>query len=132
MGLYTNFNTSQYYDDEPKKEEKQVINQKKQKIIKHPNTPKISEKKRKSLYEEAMKIATSESEYNGIDFRDVYRIGQQVMIKNPNGTIRTTKGRIAEIVHKNLMYVWMEDTYKDVNGQWLVDFVTDKDIIIPL
>jgi len=30
------------------------------------------------------------------------------------------------------MYVSMEDSYKDVNEQWLIDFVTDKDRIIIL
>ena len=130
MGLYSSFSTSQYYDDNEVIKEKKI--KETPKVIKQPNAPKISEKKRKSLYEEAMKIASSESEYNGVDFRDVYRVGQRVAIQSPSGEIRTSKGRIAEIVHKNLMYVWMEDTYRDVNDQWLAEFVTDKDIIIPL
>jgi hypothetical protein len=130
MGLYSSFNPSDYYDDEPKKVQpiKKQITQE----IKKPNSPMISEKKRKSLYDEAMKVASSKSEYKGPDFRDIYRVGQMVAIQGPNGMFRTRKGKIAEIVAQNLMYVYMEDTYKDATDQWLADFVTDKDKIIPL
>jgi len=30
------------------------------------------------------------------------------------------------------MYVSMEDSYKDVNDQWLIDFVTNNDRIMIL
>jgi hypothetical protein len=76
--------------------------------------------------------ATASEKYTGPDFRQIYRVGQAVAILGPNGNYRTRKGSIAEIVSNNLMYVWMEDTYKDVNNQWQVDFVTDKDHIIKL
>jgi hypothetical protein len=131
MGLYSSFSTAQYYDEEPVKKE-QKPKQPSTQEIKKPNSPMISEKKRKSLYDEAMKVASSESEYKGPDFRDVYRVGQKVAIQSPSGEIRTGNGRIAEIVANNLMYVWMEDTYRDVNDQWLAEFVTDKDKVIPL
>lgn len=134
MGLYSSFDTSQYYDDEPvvKKpvQREESINNKQE--IKTPNAPTISEKKKRSLYEEAMEVASKESEYKGPDFREVYRVGQLVAIQSPSGEIRTKNGRIAEIVHGNLMYVWMQDSTKDVNGNWLADFVTDKDTVIPL
>jgi len=132
MGLYSSFDPSDYYDDEPVKkvQTQQSVNKKQE--IKTPNAPAISEKKRRSLYDEAQEVATSKSEYNGPNFKDVYRVGQRVAIQGPDGDIRTSKGRIAEIVDSNLMYVWMEDTYQDVNGQWLADFVTDKDKVIPL
>lgn len=133
MGLYSSFNPSDYYDDEPVKKQsqpQQSVNTKQE--IKTPNAPALSEKKRRSLYDEAQEVASSKTEYKGPDFRDVYRVGQRVAIQSSNGDIRTAKGRIAEIVSNNLMYVWMEDTYQDVNGQWLADFVTDKDIITPL
>jgi len=133
MGLYSSFDTSQYYDDEPIVKKQEPIKEKVvQQEIKKPNAPAISETKRKSLYDEAMKVATSASEYKGQDFRDIYRVGQKVAIKSPSGDVRTGNGRIAEIVAENLMYVWMEDSYKDVNEQWMADFVTDKDTIIPL
>lgn len=130
MGLYSSFSTSQYYDDTTsiKKEQQNKPTQ----PIQKPHTPVISEQKRKSLYDEAIKIASTESEYTGPDFRDIYRVGQLVTIKGPNGQIRTNNGKIVEIVARNLMYVYMQDTYKDVTGQWLADFVTDKDTIIPL
>lgn len=126
MALYSSYNTSQYYD-EPKKQEVKPIPQEYKKP--HQQTTPISEQKRRSLYAEAQAIATSITEYKGPDFKSIYRVGQRVAIQSPNGSIRTSNGRIAEIVDKNLMYIWMEDTYKDVNGNWLVDFVTDKDII---
>ncbi len=123
MALYSSYNSSQYYDEPIKPKQPEVE-------YKKPNeVPKISEQKRKSLYSEAQAIATAISEYNGPNFKLIYRVGQRVAIQSPNGSIRTTNGRIAEIVDKNLMYIWMEDTYKDVNGNWLVDFVTDQDTI---
>ena len=128
MSLYSSFNPADYYDtpSKPKARADQV--QKPQ--IKRPEE-KMQQKK-KSLYEQAKEIATNETEYAGPDFRDVYRVGQYVAIRAASGEIRTKRGRIAEIVAKNLMYVYMEDSHKDVNNQWLADFVTDKDKILPL
>lgn len=131
MGLYSSFDPSQYYDEPVVKKQPQPEINKPQEF-KKPNQPTISETKRRSLYEEAKKVASSASEYKGPDFRNTYRVGQRVAIKAPNGTYRTANGLIAEIIDKNLMYVYMQDSYKDVNEQWMVDFVTDKDTIIPL
>lgn len=125
MALYSSFNSSQYYDEPVKK----VVEAPKQEYIKPNVVPTISEQKRKSLYSEAQAIATAIADYSGPNFKLIYRVGQRVAIQSPNGAIRTSNGRIAEIVDKNLMYIWMEDTYKDVNGNWLVDFVTDQDKI---
>ena len=125
MGLYTSFNTSDYYGDESKPAPKNTP----EKIQEPQEMPKIKEEVRQSLYAQAQEVASSKSKYTGPDFRDVYRVGQAVAIQGPNGNYRTTKGRIAEIVSKNLMYVYMEDTYKDATDQWLVDFVTDTDKI---
>lgn len=135
-GLYSTFSTSQYYDesDKPtKKQESPVVKQKTQ-THKKPHTVNngLTVGKRRSLYEEAQKVATTKSEYDHIDFRDLYRVGQMVAIQNMQGKVRTKKGRIAEIVNRDLMYVFMEDTYKDVNDNYLIDFVTSSDIITKL
>lgn len=132
MGLYSSFDPSQYYDEPVvKKQQTQQAEASKPQKYKKPNQP-IPEQKRRSLYDQAKEVATSISEYKGPDFKEVYRVGQKVAIKGPNGNFRTRNGRIAEIVAKNLMYVFMEDQYRDVNNQWIVDFVTDKDTVIPL
>lgn len=123
MALYSSFTTSQYYD-EPVKAKAQET----QKEYIKPHEPKLSEEKKKSLYEEAKQIAETHK-YVGPDFREIYRVGQEVAIQGPKGNIRTRKGRIAEIVARDLMYVWMEDTYTDVNGNFMADFVTGEDII---
>ena len=122
MPLYSSFNPEDYYDEKPKKVETGSTN-------KHPVVQSVPTNIKKSLYDQAKEIATSVSKYTGPDFRDIYRVGQLVAIQGPNGAIRTKKGQIAEIVERNLMYVWMLDTYKDAQDQWLVDFVTDKDTI---
>jgi len=127
MGLYTSFSTSDYYD-EPITKKQPVQKTEAPKKVEQKVEP-IKEEVKKSLYAQATEIATSSIEYKGPDFRDIYRVGQLVAIQGPNGNYRTTKGRIAEIVAENLMYVYMEDTYKDATDQWLVDFVTDKDTI---
>lgn len=127
MGLYSSFNPSDYYDDKDKKSTTVTTQS-----IHTPDRvqpPSIPTAKKRSLYEQAKEVATSPDMYKGPDFRKVYRVGQQVAIQAPNGNMRTTKGVIAEIVAENLMYVYMTDTYKDANDQWLVDFVTDKDKI---
>lgn len=125
MGLYTSFDTSQYYDDKPVKKVQQP--QQSQERTEPPKeiTPTV----RKSLYAEAQAQADKKEKYKGVDFRVKYRVGQRVAIQGPNGVYRTENGSIAEIVAENLMYVYMEDTYKDSTDQWLADFVTDKDTI---
>mgnify|MGYP004002672143 CR=1 FL=1 len=127
MPLYSSFNTSQYYDDEEESPQKPPEYKKP-----HQSPTELSSQKKKSLYAEAQAIVTSIEEYSGPDFRDIYKVGQMVSIKGANGIIRTNKGKIAEIVAQNLMYVYMEDSHKDVNNQWLADFVTDKDTITRL
>jgi len=128
MGLYSTFNPADYYDDEPvKKTQKKV---EKVQPVKKPAP--IKEEVRKSLYAQAKEVMDSKSHHKGPDFRDIYRVGQAVAIQGPNGEFRTKKGIIAEIVADSLMYVYMEDSYKDATGQWLADFVTDKDTITPL
>ena len=121
MGLYTSFDTSSYYDEPNKKAE-----QAKQKT-EITNKPKPQET-RTSLYAQAQKIKEYKEKIS-VDFRKIYRVGQKVAIQGPNGVFRTKKGVIAEIVAENLMYVYMEDTYKDSTDQWLADFVTDEDTI---
>ncbi len=126
MGLYTSFSTSDYYDEPsstPSKKQEQAPAQ-----VQAP-TQKITPAVRKSLYDKAQAQATKKEKYNGVDFRKKYRVGQKVAIQGPNGAYRTTNGSIAEIVAENLMYVYMEDSYKDSTDQWLADFVTDKDTI---
>lgn len=129
MGLYSSFDTSQYYDEpsKPVKTEKKVTK------IKQPHKVSdnynLTSQKRKSLYEESQKIKEKGAQYPKVDFRELYRVGQMIIVQSPDGKIRTRRGRIVEIVEKDLMYVGMEDTYKDVQDQWLVDFVTAKDII---
>jgi len=142
-GLYTTFSTSQYYD----KEEKPAVNTTavSQSSFKKPHQFTVADKKtnqfdataygltptkRKSLYEEAQKVASTRTEYDHIDFKSMYRVGQMVSVQGMNGKIRTRKGRIVEIVNRDLMYVGMEDSHKDVNGNWLIDFVTSSDIIV--
>lgn len=139
MALYSSFSTSQYYDNEPvKKVEKTVVEESKQTPAEYkkphqiPNEYGLTQQKRRSLYDEAVKVASSSDSYTGPDFRQIYRVGQSVAIVGPNGNYRTQKGSIVEIVEKNLMYVYMEDSYRDVNNNWQVDFVTDKDTIIKL
>ena len=139
MGLYSTFNTSQYYDDDsPIKKNKQSleVEQKKDEPKKEYKKPHQVEPppviKKKSLYAEAQEVASTKSEYSDKDFRDLYRVGQMVSVYEKSGKIRTKQGRIVEIVDRDLMYVGMEDTYKDVNGNWLIDFVTSKDIITKL
>lgn len=126
MGLYSSFDTSQYYDTPPKKKEPKKIIENNTALSKNYG---LTEQKRKSLYEEAKTIRESGSGKNKVDFRELYRVGQMVVIQKPNGQIRTRKGRIIEIVANDLMYVGMEDTHKDVNGNWLIDFVTGDNII---
>lgn len=142
MPLYSSFSTSDYYDDEPKNKQKKVTSQHQKheqnkkidykKPHQSPNNYGLTEQKRKSLYEEAQEVASTSSEYDHIDFRSLYRVGQMIMVQRPNGNIATRKGRIVEIVAKNLMYVGMEDTHKDVHGNWLVDFVKSDDKITRL
>jgi len=131
MGLYSSFDTSQYYDTPPKKKEQKKVTEHKN-PNNNVNNYVLTPQKRKSLYEEAKYIRENASDKSKVDFREIYRIGQMVMIQKPNGEIRTRKGRIIEIVANDLMYVGMEDTYKDVNGNWLVDFVTGDSIITKL
>lgn len=136
MGLYSSFNPADYYDEPVvKKATPQPTPQQPKTDYKKPHQVAdygLTEQKRRSLYEEAKKVATSRAEVVGPDFRDIYRVGQMIAVKGPNGNIRTKKGRIVEIVDRDLMYVGMEDSYKDVNENWLVDFVTSKDVIIKL
>lgn len=129
MALYSSFDPSEYYDEPVQKPKKEVQPHKKQ--INSNEVPSIPETKRKSLYEEAKKVMT-DKEKSGVDFRNLYRVGQMIAVQGPNGQYRTTKGRIAEIVAEDLMYVYMEDAYKDANENWLVDFVTAVDKIYPL
>lgn len=132
MGLYSSFNPADYYDEPVvKKSPSQQPKSQPSEYKKPHQVPDygLTEQKRKSLYEEAQKVATSRSEIKGPDFRDIYRVGQMIAVRGPSGNIRTKKGRIVEIVDRDLMYVGMEDSYKDVNENWLVDFVTSKDII---
>lgn len=142
MGLYSTFSTSQYYDEPPIKKsnisevEKKNVD-KKNKVLDEHNVVSSNQhnqvKRKTSLYEEAKEIASSrKSEYANIDFKTLYRVGQPVAIKDEKGVVKTAKGRVIEIVAKDLMYVAMEDTYKDVNDQWLIYFVTPKDKIYPL
>ena len=124
MGLYTSYDTSEYYDtNAPKKVEKK---QEETKVVNIP--PEV----RKSLYDKSQDVLDKKKRYNGIDFRNKYRVGQRIAVQGPNGHTRTSKGVIAEIVAENLMYVSMEDSYKDVNDQWLIDFVTNNDRIMIL
>jgi len=129
MGLYTTFNTSDYYDEPVKPRQPQKTVQQLQDAI--PKVKPIPEAQRKSLYDQAKQILSSKSQ-QGPNFFDIYRVGQAVAIQDPKGHYRTKKGIIAEIVAETLMYVYMEDSYKDVTGQWLADFVTSEDKIIPL
>jgi hypothetical protein len=122
MGLYTSYDNSMYYD---KKAPTQVPKQKSTEA----KVQQIKPTMKKSLYDQAQKVATKKELYKGVDFRTKYRVGQHVAIQGPNGIYRTQQGIIAEIVAENLMYVYMEDTYKDSTDQWLADFVTDKDTI---
>jgi len=128
MGLYSTFNTSDYYDDEPVKNTPKKAEQ--VQPIQKP-TP-VKEEVRRSLYEQAKEVMNSKSNHNGPNFKEIYREGQAVAIQGPNGEFRTKKGIIAEIVAPTLMYVYMEDSYKDATDQWLADFVTDKDTVTPL
>jgi hypothetical protein len=123
MGLYTSFDTSEYYDTPSPKPQSTQNNQE------TPHTPPLTPGVRKSLYDKAQQVADKKDKLNGIDFRVKYRVGQKVAIQGPNGQFRTKNGSIAEIVAENLMYVYMEDSYKDSTDQWLADFVTDKDTI---
>ena len=135
-GLYSSFSTSQYYDesDKPAKKQEKPVEQ----SHKKPHQPDVAPDygltptKRKSLYEEAQKIVTTATEYDHIDFQSLYRVGQMVAIQDMKGNLRTAKGRVVEIVNRDLMYVGMEDSHKDVHGQWLIDFVTSSDIITKL
>ncbi len=122
MGLYTSYDASEYYDEKPKPQVTQQIQESKP-------VQKIAPAVKKSLYDRAQAVAEKKDAFNGIDFRTKYRVGQRVAIQGPNGQFRTQKGVIAEIVAENLMYVYMEDSYKDSTDQWLADFVTDKDTI---
>ena len=124
MGLYTSYDTSEYYDTAPAKKV-----EKKEEVQK---TINIAPEVRKSLYDKSQDVLKKKKRYNGIDFRNKYRVGQRIAVQGPNGNTRTSKGVIAEIVAENLMYVSMEDSYKDVNEQWLIDFVTDNDKIMIL
>lgn len=138
MGLYSTFSTSQYYDDEPVVKKKVPESSGQNETTQQPTNYKkphqlpengLTPQKRKSLYAEAQHIAASKSERGNVDFVDMYRIGQMLMVQDEKGRVRTRKGRVVEIVSKDLMYIGMEDTYKDVHGHWLVDFVTGKDKI---
>ena len=98
-GLYTSFSTSQYYDDvsDTKKADiKNVQNDTNSNVYKKPHQETqaygLTSQKRKSLYEEAVKVATASEKYTGPDFRQIYRVGQAVAILGPNGNYRTRKG----------------------------------------
>jgi hypothetical protein len=133
MGLYSSFNPSQYYDTPTPVVKNNV--EKVETPYKKPHQVEnygLTEQKRRSLYSEAQKVASSRSVVKGPDFREIYRVGQMIAVQAPNGSLRTKKGRIVEIVDKDLMYVGMEDSYKDVNGNWLVDFVMSTDKITKL
>jgi hypothetical protein len=132
-GLYSTFSTSQYYDTPPKPE-KSVDKPTANGSFKKPHQldPKdygLTASKRQSLYAEAQKTVSTKSEYDHIDFKSMYRVGQMVAIQSRNGHYRTRKGRIVEIVNRDLMYVGMEDSTKDAHDHWLIDFVTSSDII---
>jgi hypothetical protein len=131
MGLYSSFNPTEYYD---KTENNNVKNENnnKQNIIKVETPPPIPKKVKKSLYAEAKKELEKQTTKPKVDFRKIYRVGQKVAIVNKKGELVTQKGKIAEIVAEDLLYVYMQDTYKDVNGNWLVGFVTSEDKIYPL
>lgn len=133
MGLYSSFNPADYYDEPVKK--KPQDQPKRTEEFKKPNMPVdngLTEQKRRSLYAEAQKVASSRAEIKGPDFREIYRVGQMIRVQAQNGQLRTNKGRIIEIVDKDLMYVGMEDSYKDVHDNWLIDFVTVADKITKL
>lgn len=131
MGLYTSFNTHDYYDDDPvikKPDVKPTESPSKRTEYSKPHQVAETPTLKRSLYAETKEIASTISEYDHIDFRSLYRIGQMVRVENNvTGQVRTNKGRIVEIVAKDLMYVGMEDSHKDVHDNWMVDFVTNKD-----
>jgi hypothetical protein len=134
MGLYTSFNPANYYDEDIKQQIKEENKTKQQHIIqsKEETPPPIPQKIKKSLYAEAKKQLEKMKEKPKVNFKETYRVGQKVAIVDKKGNLVTQKGKIAEIVAEDLMYVYMEDTYKDVNGNWLVGFVTAEDKIYPL
>ncbi len=109
MGLYSSFNPADYYDEPVvKKTQAQTPAQPVKQDYKKPHQVAdygLTEQKRRSLYEEAQKVASSREEIKGPDFRDIYRVGQMIAVQAPNGTLRTKKGRIVEIVDRDLMYV---------------------------
>jgi len=132
MGLYSTFNTSQFYDEQPKQEVKQSTKLVTPRSNYEYSAQAIQSDKRRSLYEEAVTVASKKTEYGEVKFTDLYRVGQPVAVQNHKGEVRTKKGRIIEIVNDSLMYVSMEDSHKDVHDNWLVDFVTKDDKIFPL
>src|SRR5574344_266570 len=107
MGLYSSFNPADYYDEPVVKKaaQPQPTPQQQPKVdYKKPHQVAdygLTEQKRRSLYEEAKKVATSRAEVVGPDFRDIYHVGQIIAVKGPNGNIRTKKGRIVEIVDRD-------------------------------
>jgi hypothetical protein len=125
MGLYTSFDTTMYHDKKDKNKSVDVDNHKNNKI----ESNKDNKDNKKSLYS---KSKEQEKKKNITNFKKKYSVGQRVAIQGANGVVRTKSGIIAEIVAENLMYVYMEDTYKDATDQWLVDFVTDEDNIVVL
>lgn len=132
MGLYNSFNPSEYYDVTPKTAIVSPPKIKNTDTISGESSKIIPPKQKKSLYGEAQEKEAFASKIKGPDFRDVYRVGQMVAIQSQNGQVRTRKGKIIEIVDRDLMYVSMEDTYKDVHGNWMVDFVVATDTVTKL
>lgn len=131
MGLYNSFNPSDYYDPSPKPPSTQLKHKTLANISNESNKA-VPIKQKKSLYGEAQEKEAITSKIKGPDFRDVYRVGQMVAVQSENGKLRTRKGKIIEIVDHDLMYVSMEDTYKDVHDNWMVDFVVSTDIVTKL
>ncbi len=133
MGLYSTFSTSQYYDnnDIKDKKPKKEINEEKVTNPKIHNTS-ITEEKRKSLYDEAVKYSSRKMNNQKDSYFNRFRVGQMIAVQTENGLLKTSKGRIAEIAHDSLMYVYDENSHKDVNGNYMVEYVTGKDKIFPL
>jgi len=121
MGLYTSFSTTKYRN----KPKKHIIEEE----SKQEEAPIIKENIKKSLYAEAQKVIKETKNKPSVNFKEQYVVGQLVAIQGPNGIFRTRKGRINEIVAEDLMYVLMEDSYKDSTDEWLADFVTGVDKI---
>jgi len=124
MGLYTSLKFNNRTDKQETKIQHTLDNSNEQKNEK--------QEEKKSYYSSVKSKQEYEKKLNGKNFLKDYKVGQYIKVIDKKNELITNRGRITRISAEDLMFIEMEDTYKDVREHFLGYMVTGEDKIIPL